>query len=357
MTNPDRLTGLDSSFLHLERDAAHMHVAALHDVRGPRPTYDELIGLSLAAAPGPPLPPAVGVRAASTRAARCGSTIRISTSPIHVRHTALPRPGGEAQLKRLGGRIFSQALDRYRPLWELWLVEGLAGDRFALLSKTHHALVDGVSGVDIVTVLFDSAPDPMPVPRPSTSGSRGRCRVRRSCWPTRWWSEPPRRPRSCAASGPRSVGPGQSRARSASRWSASGRWPGLELPGRADEPVQRADRAAPPVHLGARRPGAVQGGQERARRHRQRRRPGGRRRRAGPLPATRRAPHRRARAQGDGAGLGPRRRRAWRAGQPRRRDVGAAAGRDDRPGRAAAHDQRRRWMGSRSPARRSARRS
>ncbi len=85
---------------------------------------------------------------------------------FHVRHSALPQPGGEAQLKRLAGRVFSQALDRSRPLWELWLVEGLAGDRFALLSKTHHALVDGISGVDIATVLFDSSPEPMPVASP-----------------------------------------------------------------------------------------------------------------------------------------------------------------------------------------------
>ena len=84
----------------------------------------------------------------------------------HVRHTALPRPGGDEELKRLAGRVFSQALDRARPLWELWLVEGLADDRFALLSKTHHALVDGISGVDIATVLFDASPDPVPVAPP-----------------------------------------------------------------------------------------------------------------------------------------------------------------------------------------------
>ena len=84
----------------------------------------------------------------------------------HVRHTALPRPGGDAELKRLAGRVFSQALDRSRPLWELWLVEGLAEGRFAVLSKTHHALVDGVSGVDIATVLFDTSPEPLPVAPP-----------------------------------------------------------------------------------------------------------------------------------------------------------------------------------------------
>ena len=80
----------------------------------------------------------------------------------HIRHTALPEPGGEAQLKRLAGRVFSQQLDRSKPLWELWLVQGLERDRFALLTKTHHAMVDGVSGVDIGTVLFDLEPVPAP---------------------------------------------------------------------------------------------------------------------------------------------------------------------------------------------------
>jgi diacylglycerol O-acyltransferase len=78
----------------------------------------------------------------------------------HVRHTALPHPGTDAELKRLAGRLFAQPLDRQKPLWEIWLVEGLDGDRFALLSKTHHALVDGISGVDIASVLFDATPEP-----------------------------------------------------------------------------------------------------------------------------------------------------------------------------------------------------
>ena len=78
----------------------------------------------------------------------------------HVRHTALPRPGSEEQLRQLVGRIFSQRLDRSKPLWEIWLVQGLEDNRFALISKTHHALVDGVSGVDIATVLFDLQPVP-----------------------------------------------------------------------------------------------------------------------------------------------------------------------------------------------------
>ncbi|HEU4735688.1 MAG TPA: wax ester/triacylglycerol synthase domain-containing protein, partial [Solirubrobacterales bacterium] len=95
----------------------------------------------------------------------------------HIRHTGLPDPGGEQQLKRLAARVFSQQLDRSKPLWELWLVQGLERDRFALLTKTHHAMVDGISGVDIGTVLFDLEPVPepaasedgwVPEPEPST---------------------------------------------------------------------------------------------------------------------------------------------------------------------------------------------
>jgi diacylglycerol O-acyltransferase / wax synthase len=86
----------------------------------------------------------------------------------HVRRTALPAPGSEEQLRNLAARIFSQQLDRTKPLWELWLVEGLEDDRFAVVGKSHHALVDGVSGVDITTVLFDleEEPDHPPVRPP-----------------------------------------------------------------------------------------------------------------------------------------------------------------------------------------------
>ena len=82
----------------------------------------------------------------------------------HVRQTALPAPGSEEQLRNLAARIFSQQLDRSKPLWELWLVEGLEDDRFAIVGKSHHALVDGVSGVDITTVLFDLEQEPQNPP-------------------------------------------------------------------------------------------------------------------------------------------------------------------------------------------------
>src|SRR5215472_11964237 len=82
----------------------------------------------------------------------------------HIRHAALPAPGTEDQLFQLTARIVSQQLDRSKPLWESWLVEGLEDDRFALIFKTHHALVDGISGVDLATVLFDLEQNPEPQP-------------------------------------------------------------------------------------------------------------------------------------------------------------------------------------------------
>ena len=93
----------------------------------------------------------------------------------HVRHTGLPRPGDEAQLKELAGRIFSQQLDRHKPLWELWFVEGLEGGRSAMIVKAHHCMVDGISGVAGLTALLSPAPAGAPepslpwVPRPAPS--------------------------------------------------------------------------------------------------------------------------------------------------------------------------------------------
>jgi diacylglycerol O-acyltransferase len=84
----------------------------------------------------------------------------------HIRHTALPTPGRWEQLCSLTARIFSQQLDRSKPLWEMWLIEGLEDDRFALITKTHHSVIDGIAGVDLATVLFDLSPDPPPIRQP-----------------------------------------------------------------------------------------------------------------------------------------------------------------------------------------------
>ena len=162
----DRLTALDASFLHLEDNAAHMHVAACMLFEGDPPGYDELIE-SLERRLH--LVPRYRQRLAFVPLAQ-GRPKWVDDPHLnlryHVRHTSLPKPGAERQLKALAGRVFSQQLDRDKPLWELWLVEGVEGGRFALLSKTHHALVDGISGVDIVSVLFDSSPEPAAPPDP-----------------------------------------------------------------------------------------------------------------------------------------------------------------------------------------------
>ena len=166
MANPDRLTGLDSSFLHLEGAAAHMHVAACAVFRGPAPPYAEFVATVERRLP---LVPRYRQRLAFVPFQQ-GRPVWVDDPhfriQFHIRHTALPRPGDDGALRRLSGRIFSQALDRHRPLWELWLVEGLSDNRFALLFKTHHALVDGVSGLDLATVLFELAVNPDAPPPP-----------------------------------------------------------------------------------------------------------------------------------------------------------------------------------------------
>ncbi len=163
MANPDRLTALDSTFLHLEdHSSAHMHVASVMVFDGEAPTLQELVDHVLSRLH---LVPRYRQRLAYVP---FGQGRPVWTDDpyfnpyYHIRHTALPRPADDAALKRLAGRLFSQRLDRSKPLWEIWLVQRMSGGRFALIAKTHHALVDGISGVDITTVLFDTAPEPAP---------------------------------------------------------------------------------------------------------------------------------------------------------------------------------------------------
>jgi diacylglycerol O-acyltransferase / wax synthase len=174
----DRLAAIDVSFLTNESDITHMHVGAVLVFEGPPPNYEDLlehVSTRLHLVPRfrqklafPPV--------------QAGRPFWVDDPAFnlsyHVRHSALPPPGSEDQLRRMAGRIYSQQLDRTKPLWELWLVEGLTRNRFALVTKTHHALVDGVSGVDIATVLFDLQPvaepaepdhDWAPSPEPSAA--------------------------------------------------------------------------------------------------------------------------------------------------------------------------------------------
>src|ERR1700731_4108328 len=167
MANSDRLTALDSTFLHLEdHGPAHMHVASVMVFEGKAPTHQELVDHVLARLH---LVPRYRQRLAHVPLGQ-GRPVWTDDPHFnpryHIRHTALPRPADDAALKQLAGRLFSQRLDRSKPLWEIWLVQRMAGERFALIAKTHHALVDGISGVDITTVLFDASPEPTGTPRP-----------------------------------------------------------------------------------------------------------------------------------------------------------------------------------------------
>jgi WS/DGAT/MGAT family acyltransferase len=160
----DRLTAVDASFLTNESSSSHMHIGGILIFEGPPPRYVDLVEHVRGRLDQVPrfrqrlvVPPLEAGRPLWADDVNFNLT-------YHVRHTALPEPGGEAQLKRLAGRVFSQRLDRSKPLWEMWLVQGLERDRFALLTKTHHAAVDGIAGVDIGTVLFDFEPVPEPAP-------------------------------------------------------------------------------------------------------------------------------------------------------------------------------------------------
>jgi WS/DGAT/MGAT family acyltransferase len=162
----DRLTALDASFLAQEGPCSHMHVGGLTLFEGPAPPFDELLDalrMRLHLVPRYRQKLAVPPAGAGRPLWVDDATFNIE---YHVRHTALPAPGAEDELLRLAGRIFSQQLDRARPLWELWLIEGLEQGRFALLSKTHHAMIDGISGVDLATIMFDLSPMPADVEHP-----------------------------------------------------------------------------------------------------------------------------------------------------------------------------------------------
>ena len=164
MASRDRLTGLDAAFLDLEARGAHMHVAGILVFDGEPPAYEDLLR---AIESRLDLVPRYRQKLAEVPFGQ-GRPEWVDDPHFnlryHVRHSAVPAPGGDAELERIAGRLFALPLDRGKPLWELNLVEGLAahGDepRFAIISKTHHALVDGVSGVDITSVLFDAAPEP-----------------------------------------------------------------------------------------------------------------------------------------------------------------------------------------------------
>jgi len=167
MAHGHRLSARDASFLHLEKAGARLHVASVTVFDGPTPPYDDV----LAHIEGRlHLVPRFRQRLAGVPLDQ-GRPVWVDDPHFnlryHLRHAGLPAPGSQEQLKNLAGRVFAHRLDRTKPLWELLLVDGLADGGFALVTKSHHALVDGISAVDLTTVLFDSSPD-APKPKPAT---------------------------------------------------------------------------------------------------------------------------------------------------------------------------------------------
>jgi WS/DGAT/MGAT family acyltransferase len=158
MGEPERLSATDMSSLLAERGPIHVHVGATIIVEGEPPSYEELLRetnrrLSLV--------PRFRQKVTKTPL-RLANPVWADDPNFdlrwHVRHAALPRPGDDRQLRDLVGRVMSEPLDMGRPLWQIYLIEGLKGGRHAYISKTHHALVDGVAAVDVGTILLDPTP-------------------------------------------------------------------------------------------------------------------------------------------------------------------------------------------------------
>jgi WS/DGAT/MGAT family acyltransferase len=161
----DVLSVQDATFLDVEDGNNPMHIGSVAVLEGPPPEYGDLVRLIAAKLPLVP---------------RYRQKVRFAPGGLgrpvwvddphfqilyHIRHTAVPPPGGRDELRNLAGRVFAQMLDRSKPLWELWMVEGLQHGRWAVISKVHHCMVDGVAATDLLTVLFDTtdeAPDPAP---------------------------------------------------------------------------------------------------------------------------------------------------------------------------------------------------
>ncbi len=174
----DRLSPLDASFLHIEDDVSHMHIASVAIFEGPQPPFEDIVAMVDAK---------LGLVPRYRQVVKfvpfdLGRPVWVDDPHFnieyHLRHTALPAPGGESELRKLVGRVMSQQLDRSKSLWEIWVVGGLEDGRWAMLSKTHHAMVDGVAGTDLLAVIMDlspevTRPDVAPwQPRPTPSGAK-----------------------------------------------------------------------------------------------------------------------------------------------------------------------------------------
>ena len=158
------MSPMDASFLHIEGPNNPMHIGGLSIFEGPAPPFErleEMVAAKLGAVPRY----RQKVRFVPLG---LGRPVWIDDPHFnlayHLRHSALPPPGSHDVLRRTAARIFAQHLDRRKPLWEIWMIEGLRENRWALLSKVHHCMVDGVSATDLMTVMFDDAPSTEGVP-------------------------------------------------------------------------------------------------------------------------------------------------------------------------------------------------
>jgi diacylglycerol O-acyltransferase len=156
----DRMSPLDASFLHVEDAVSHMHIGSVAVFDGPAPRYEQFEAMVAGKMPAVPRY-RQKVRFVPLQ---LGRPLWVDDPHFnlgyHLRHTALAPPGGDRQLRNLVGRVMSQQLDRHKPLWEMWMVEGLEHGHWALVSKVHHCMVDGVSGTDLLAVVLDSEPEP-----------------------------------------------------------------------------------------------------------------------------------------------------------------------------------------------------
>ena len=264
----ERMSTLDAGFFFVEHQNVPMHLGSLAVFDGPAPGYQELTELLAAKLPAVPRYRQV-VRTTPFQVLwPCWVDDEHFEIGHHVRQVAVPAPGGKRQLRELAATIFAEPLDRGRPLWEAWLLDGLKGGRWAILSKVHHCVVDGIGGNDLMTAIFDLEPDaerPVPaewepVPEPSVLDLMARGTAGR-----------PARP---AAPAGRAAGPAgpvaaasrrdpQLRPRAVLERAAARR----ALGGLAERP----DRPEPPVGLGRGQPGGHEGDPERPGRHGQRR--------------------------------------------------------------------------------------
>jgi diacylglycerol O-acyltransferase len=172
----DRMSPTDAGFYFAESENIPLHVGSVTVFEGPPPSYGDLVRLLVSKLPRVPR----YRQRVRTVPLHIGRPMWVDDEHFqilyHVRHTAVPRPGGAEQLRNLAGRVLGQRLDMTKPLWEVWLVEGLEGDRWALISKVHHCMVDGVAGTDLMQLIFDLDPsaehaEPVgwtPEPAPST---------------------------------------------------------------------------------------------------------------------------------------------------------------------------------------------